>query len=153
MHPSLNFYPYEFKIRLHRNQEEIFDAVRKKYVALTPEEWVRQHIVRFLIQERAVPMGRIQLEKTLKIQTLTKRADVVVYDDFLHPLLIVECKAPEVKISQNVFDQISCYNMALQVKHLIVTNGIQHYYCTINYDTHQCLFAQEIPSYEQMKQL
>ncbi|MDD4848870.1 MAG: type I restriction enzyme HsdR N-terminal domain-containing protein [Bacteroidales bacterium] len=153
MYPSLHFPTYNFTIRTTEIGDEIFDIVRKKYVSLTPEEWVRQHLIRFLIQERAVPMGRIKIEKILKIQTLNRRADVVVYDDYAKPLLIVECKAPQVKINQNVFNQISCYNKALNVNHLIVTNGIDHYYCTINHETRQIQFESDIPMYQELKKL
>lgn len=151
MYPQLQFPPYDFKIRPSAHGNEIYDVVRKKYVALTPEEWVRQHVVSFLIQARAFPSGRIKLEKSLKIQKLSKRADVVVYDDFAKPLLIVECKAPEIKLSQSVFEQIACYNMALHVRYLIVTNGLQHFFCSIDFDTHQCRFEEEIPTYEQLQ--
>lgn len=148
MDEQLHFPAYSFKIRNTANGKEIYDIVRKKYVALTPEEWVRQHVIMYLIEDKGVPIGRIKIEKVLKFNKLYKRADVVVYGDNLNPLVIVECKAPSIKLNTNVFEQIACYNMALKVKHLLVTNGLSHFYCTIDFENNQFTFESNLPSYQ-----
>lgn len=148
---ALNFPQYDFRIRSGIHNAEIFDDVRKKFVKLTPEEWVRQHIVRFLIVERAIPAGRIKIEMPLKIQKLSRRADVVVFDDLAKPILIVECKSSDVKITQDVFEQISCYNKTLHAKYLLVTNGLTNLCCKIDFETNSFFFEKQIPDYLTMK--
>lgn len=150
---KLNFPPSEFKIRIGEKEKEIFDCVRKKYVALTPEEWVRQNMLHFLIENKSVPMGRIKIEMPLKIQKLSKRADMVVFNDFAQPLLMVECKAPEIMITQAVFEQISIYNKAVGAKYLLITNGLTHFFYEIIVDGEKSAyqFKEEIPDYDTMK--
>lgn len=132
-------------------KHQIFDQVRKRYVALTPEEWVRQHFVAYLLSEKGYPQELIANEITIKLNGTSKRCDTVVYDTYLSPLVIVEYKAPSVPITQTVFDQIVRYNMVLKVPYLIVSNGLSHYCCRINYETQTWSFLREIPTYHQVK--
>ncbi|MDL2215342.1 type I restriction enzyme HsdR N-terminal domain-containing protein [Dysgonomonas sp. OttesenSCG-928-M03] len=125
----------------------IWDRIRRKYVALTPEEWVRQHFVNYLITEKYYPESLIANEIQIVLNNQKKRCDTVVYDRALTPLVIVEYKSPDVKITQDVFDQIVRYNMVLKVKYLIVSNGLLHYCCRINYEDLSYEYLPEIPDY------
>lgn len=129
---KLNLPTYSFRFKSKENRLLIFDIVRKKYVVLNPEEWVRQHLLHFLVFDKQYPRSRIAVEKKLVLNGLTKRTDIVVFNRDGSPFLIVECKAPEVAISQNSFDQIARYNTALRGRYLMVSNGLNHYYCKIN---------------------
>jgi diaminopimelate epimerase len=144
---KLNFPTYNFRIKNSENKLFIFDEIRKKFVVLQPEEWVRQHCVQYLIEEKKYPKSLINVEKELKINSLKKRYDIVVYnsDGSIH--LIVECKAPNIAISQATFDQIARYNIALKASYLMVSNGLNHYYCTINDIEKKYRFLKELPSY------
>ena len=124
---KLNLPQYEFKFKMLGQITQIFDIVRKKYTALTPEEWVRQHIIHFLIHEKGFPASLIGVEKGIVFNGLKKRVDILIFDRNAKPFMIVECKAPQVKISQEVFDQASIYNLQLNVKFLLVTNGFKHF--------------------------
>lgn len=147
---SLNLPTYSFKIKSDSDKEFIFDDLRKKYLILTPEEWVRQNFVQFLIRERNYPAGRIVLEKSLKYNRLQKRCDILVFNSENNPAAMVECKAPEVKINAGVFDQIAVYNMTFKVRYLIVTNGIDHYCAEIDFLNAKVTFLDAIPEYEQL---
>jgi hypothetical protein len=144
----LNLPTYRFKLKQQGNRTQIFDAIRKKYVVLTPEEWVRQNFLQYLIQEKKFPASLIAVEAGLKYNQLQKRMDVLVYDKQSNPYLMVECKAPEVKITQDVFDQIARYNMVFKVKYLVVTNGLNHFCCEMDYTTNTYLYLEKIPDYE-----
>lgn len=144
----LNLPDYSFQLETRQGQPCIFDPVRKKFLVLTPEEWVRQNFVQFLIQEKKYPASLIGIEVGLKYNALRKRADVLIYSSAAEPLLLVECKAPSVKISQDTFDQIARYNMQFKVKYLVVTNGLDHYCCEMEYDGPSYRFLKEIPSYQ-----
>lgn len=144
---NLNLPTYPFKLKQDGERVQIFDAIRKKYVVLTPEEWVRQHFVQFLIQEKKYPLSLIAVERSLKYNLLQKRADVLAYNTLGEPYLMVECKAPEVKISQDTFDQVARYNMAFKVKYLVVTNGLQHFCCQMNYTENSYQFLEQIPAF------
>jgi len=144
---ALNLPTYSFKIKSEANSLLIFDEFRKKNVVLTPEEWVRQNFARFLIEERKVPLGRIVIEKSLSINKLTKRCDILIYGNS-DPLLLVECKSPEVKIKQAVFDQIAIYNMHFKLKYLVVTNGLDHYCSKWDEKTGKIIFLEDIPMYD-----
>jgi len=148
---KLNLPEYTFRIREQDSKKQIFDDFRKKFVTLTPEEWVRQNFLRYLVTEKKYPRSLISVESGLKLYQRRKRTDIVVYDNLGKPLMIVECKAPEVLINQNVFDQIVRYNMALQVNFLILTNGLNHYSCTIDYLNQSYQFLKEIPPYSSLK--
>ena len=144
---NLNFPTYSFRLKNSENNTHIFDVIRKKFVVLQPEEWVRQHCIQFLIQEKKYPISLINVEKVVHINGLNKRYDVVVYnpDGSIH--LIIECKAPKVKISQSAFDQIARYNLALKASFLMVTNGLNHYFCTMNHDLESFEFLETLPNY------
>ena len=129
---NLNFPSYKFRIKNSENNTHIFDVIRKKFVVLQPEEWVRQHCIQFLINEKNFPVSLINVEKVVQINGLNKRYDIVVYNSDGSIYLIVECKAPRVKISQSAFDQIARYNLALKASCLMVTNGLNHYFCTMD---------------------
>lgn len=142
---ALNLPTYQFKLKDEDGRVSIFDPIRKKYLLLSPEEWVRQNFVQFLIQERKYPASLIALEVGLKYNQLRKRADILIYNTKGEPLLMVECKAPEVKISQDTFDQLARYNMAFRVKYLVVTNGMDHFCCEMDYSTKGFHYLDMIP--------
>jgi len=147
MMQKLNLPEYSFKIRTVGGKTSIFDSLRKKYVRLTPEEWVRQNFVQFLIAEKKYSPSLIAVEAGVKVNNNPQRADLVIFDRSGNPLLVAEFKAPEVKISQQTFDQIVRYNMQLKVPFLIVSNGMQHYCCRINYAENSYAFLPEIPDF------
>jgi hypothetical protein len=146
----LNLPICDIKVRRNGVKKEIFDPVRKRFVFLTPEEWVRQHFVQFLMNERHVPAMLIGVEVSLKYNGLSKRSDIVVYDRTGQPSLAVECKASSVKIDQKVFDQLARYNMVLNVRYLVVTNGLVHFCCRINREEGTYSFLQDIPPFEML---
>jgi len=129
----------------------IFDQSRRKFVLLTPEEWVRQNCLHFLHFHRNFPMNLLSVEKSFKLNNLILRYDIVAYSKNAKPVLLIECKAPEIKISQQTFDQIAVYNLELKVPYLVVTNGIDLYCCSIDFDNSRFLFLNEIPDYEIIK--
>ncbi|MHC1778474.1 MAG: type I restriction enzyme HsdR N-terminal domain-containing protein [Lentimicrobium sp.] len=147
---TLNFPAYNFRTRHHEGQLQIFDPVRKKYVALTPEEWVRQHLIQYLVNEKQVPLHMMASERGLSINRMTKRFDLVVYNLSGKPALIVECKAPTVALSEDVFFQIARYNLALKVKFLLVSNGLQHLFGVVDYSAGNLVLADMIYSYQQL---
>lgn len=130
---ALNFPKANLKLTKEGETHFVWCIIRKKKLVLTPEEWVRQHVVHFLIEELNIPIGRITSEYTITVNDLTRRCDVVVFDEFGKPKMIIECKAPEVAITENVFYQIAQYNNKLQVDYLMMTNGLNHFYAKINY--------------------
>lgn len=136
-----------FRFKELENKTFIFDDFRKKFVVLTPEEWVRQNFLMYLITELDFPKSLISVEASLKVYQRVKRTDIVVYNNLGNPVLIVECKAPEIKLTEKVFDQIVRYNMALQVNYLVVTNGLDHYCCQIDYEKQTFNFLKTIPNY------
>jgi hypothetical protein len=141
----LQFSSFNFRFKNSENTVAIFDEIRKKFVILTPEEWVRQHVVHHFIIEKKYPKSLINVEKVLKINGLTKRYDVVVFNSDGSIFILVECKAPEVKISQSTFDQIARYNLTLKAQHLMVTNGLNHYFCQMDFEKEQYVFLKELP--------
>ena len=143
--PELNFPSYELRTRQSERKTLVFDIVRKKYVVLTPEEWVRQHVVHFLIQEQGISINKISVEYFLRWNDMQHRCDIVVFDDNFNPLLIVESKSAKIAVSQKVFDQVARYNLNLKVKYLMVTNGLQHFYCLMNYENQSYTFIQDLP--------
>lgn len=143
----LNFPSFNFRFKNSENKTYIFDIIRKKFVVLQPEEWVRQHIVHYLIHFKNYPKSYINVEKKLVINKLTKRYDIVVFNKKGGIELLVECKAPEIDITQEVFDQIARYNLSLKSNYLMVSNGFNHYYCQINYQEEKYRFIQEIPEF------
>ena len=147
---SLNLPPYAPRLSVKNGKTFIFDPLRRKAVALTPEEWVRQHFVRFLITARSYPPERIANEVGINLNSTSKRCDTVVYDDYLKPLVIIEYKAPDITVSKEVFDQISRYNSALRVPYLMLSNGLSHYCCFIDYQTMEYRFLEDIPNYSEL---
>ncbi|WP_405415351.1 type I restriction enzyme HsdR N-terminal domain-containing protein [Maribacter sp. Asnod1-A12] len=143
----LNFPSYTFRVKNSENRTLIFDVIRKKFLVLTPEEWVRQHVVQFLIQEKKYPMSHINVEKQITLNGLKKRYDVVVFKPNGQLHILVECKAPEVSISQMTFDQIAQYNFKLNATYLMVTNGLSHYYCQTDLIAEKYEFMKEIPDF------
>jgi hypothetical protein len=147
---DLNLPRYAHKMRLKDGKRQIYDRLRKKFVALTPEEWVRQNFTQFLLETKGFPSGRTVHEATLNQHGRTKRCDTVVYDDRMQPLVIVEYKAPGVVLTEKTFQQIATYNWALRVRYLIVSNGLSHYCCRVNYEDQRVDFLGEIPDYAEM---
>lgn len=139
------------ELRLCKSDEDnfisVYDILRKKFVALTPEEWVRQHFVHFLINEKKYPQSFMANEVAIRLNGTSRRCDTVVYDRHCKPLMIIEYKAADVCITQTVFDQIVRYNMVLKVKYLVVSNGKSHYICQIDYNTKKYAFLKDIPEY------
>ena len=144
---ELNFTSYAFKLKSSENKTLIFDIIRKKYVVLTPEEWVRQHVLKFLLEEKKYPASLIAVEKQLKLHTRTKRTDIVVYNRKGTPEVLIECKAPSVKITQETFNQIARYNLTANANYLMVTNGLAHYFCQIDAENETYVFLKDIPEY------
>ena len=147
---SLNLPVFDTKINVRNGKNVIFDVIRKRYVALTPEEWVRQHFVHYLVAHKHYPPGLVANEISLTLNGTAKRCDTVVYDRQARPRVIVEYKAPHIEITQAVFDQITRYNMVLKVDYLIVSNGMQHYCCRMDYEHQSYIFLQDIPDYNNL---
>ncbi|MBP1531666.1 MAG: type I restriction enzyme HsdR N-terminal domain-containing protein [Bacteroidaceae bacterium] len=147
---TLNLPPAELKLVQREGQTQVFDILRRRYIKLTPEEWVRQHFVHFLIHHKGYPEGLLANEVSLSLNSTTKRCDTVLYDQTAQPRMIVEYKAPHIELSQRVFDQISRYNIVLRVPYLIVSNGLQHYCCRIDYERGRYEFLREIPQYDEL---
>ncbi len=144
---QLNLPTYQFKLKSSENKQLIFDKIRKKYVVLTPEEWVRQNFVSYLITEKKYPISLIAVEKQLIVNNLKKRFDILIFNTDGLPKIIVECKSPSIKISQDTFDQIARYNLALNAEILVVTNGIEHYYCKVDTKNEKYSFLKDIEQY------
>lgn len=144
----LNFPRYNFRLKNSENKTAIFDPLRKKFIILTPEEWVRQHVIQFLLQEKKFSKSLLNVEKQLKIHQLIKRYDLLAYnpDGSIH--LVVECKAASVKITQETFDQIARYNLSLKANYLMVTNGLQHYFCQMDYQQEKYHFLPDLPDWQ-----
>lgn len=145
---QLNFPSYQFRFKNRENKSLIFDVIRKKFVHLTPEEWVRQHTIQFLLNELKYPKSLINVEKQIQLHQTKKRYDIVVFQSNGSILLIVECKAPSVGIDQQAFDQIARYNLVLESTYLMVTNGLQHYYCKMDMEHARYDFLETIPAYK-----
>jgi len=147
---NVNLPAYPYKIRHVEGKRQIFDPLRRRYVALTPEEWVRQHFVNYLITEKGYPRERLVNEAVIDLNGQIRRCDSLLYDKDLHPLVIMEYKAPSVTINQAVFEQITAYNWALHANYLIVSNGLTHYCCAIDYERHNIRFIETIPAYHEL---
>jgi type I site-specific restriction-modification system R (restriction) subunit len=143
---KLNLPNFEFRLRSLNGRNEIFDAVRKKWLVCTPEEWVRQHFISWLIVEKRFPASNIAIEGGLKLNTLQKRTDIVAFYNG-NPLLLVECKAPEVKISQKTFDQLFRYNSEVKAPYISVTNGLAHIFAHFDVATNAFTFLETLPNY------
>jgi hypothetical protein len=144
---ELNFPKFSFRFKNSENKISIFDVIRKRFIILQPEEWVRQHCIHYLIEVKGYPKSLINVEKELIVNTLRKRYDIVVFnsDGSIH--LIVECKSPSTNINQQTFDQIAQYNLSLNATYLMITNGINHYYCQMDFKKEKYQFLKDIPEY------
>jgi diaminopimelate epimerase len=143
---QLNLPVYPLRLKHNGNSPFVFDEFRSKWLSLTPEEWVRQHFAHYLVQEKKFPKGRMALEYSIQVNKQPRRCDIVYFNEEMAPELIVECKAPDIPINQKVFDQIVRYNFELKVPFLVVTNGIKHFACRIDYKNMKYDFLTEIPS-------
>ncbi|HEU4495851.1 MAG TPA: type I restriction enzyme HsdR N-terminal domain-containing protein [Flavobacterium sp.] len=146
---QLNFPAYKFRFKNSENKIAIFDEIRRKFIVLTPEEWVRQNAVQYLLQEKKYPRSYVNVEKSIKHNGLVKRYDVAVFQPDGKLFLLVECKSASTPISQDTFDQIARYNMALEAAYLMVTNGLDHYFCQMDYKTEKYIFLEELPEFMQ----
>tara|TARA_Y100000815_G_scaffold275726_1_gene316513 strand:- start:51479 stop:51928 length:450 start_codon:yes stop_codon:yes gene_type:complete len=142
---KLNFPTYTFRFKSNENKRMVFDPIRKKFVVLTPEEWVRQHVLQYLIQQKGYSPSLINVEKQLLLNGTKKRYDVVVFNPNGSIFLIVECKAPSIGITQDTFDQIARYNLVTQAQYLMVSNGLEHYFCQMDYQAEQYIFLKQLP--------
>lgn len=153
-HPSairpLNLPPAQLKLKLTERGEEVFDPLRKKWVILTPEEWVRQNFTAYLNSNFDYPAGLMANEIAVSLNGTSKRCDTVVYDRNARPIMIIEYKAPSIQLTQTVFEQIARYNIVLNVKYLIVSNGLHHYCCMADSESGKYKFLREIPSYDSL---
>jgi hypothetical protein len=145
---NLNFPKYNFRFKSNENKTLIFDIIRKKFVVLTPEEWVRQHTIHFLTSEKKYPISHINVEKQLQLNDTVKRYDIVVFNKDGTIKIIVECKAPSIKTNQQTFDQIARYNLVLKSETLMVTNGLEHFFCIMDFINKRYLFLKDLPSYQ-----
>ena len=146
----LNLPQYGIKIGEKDGKRTIFDFLRRKYVTLTPEEWVRQHFTHYLLAHKGSPKGLMGNEVELHVGEKRLRCDTILYNKQNQPQMIIEYKAPTIQIQQKTFDQISVYNLLLHVDYLIVSNGLEHYCCKMDYDNQKYLFLQDIPDYENL---
>tara|TARA_B110000908_G_C10101775_1_gene378928 strand:- start:305 stop:751 length:447 start_codon:yes stop_codon:yes gene_type:complete len=144
---ALNLPKYSLKLKSEGLKTFIFDCIRKKYLVNTPEEWVRQNFIQYLIQEKGYPASLMAVEMGIDVLNTKKRCDIVLYNSLGKPTIIVECKAPSIKIGQDTFDQIARYNLTLNTNYLIVTNGLQHYVCVMDHENKCYHFLEEIPAY------
>ncbi len=148
---NLNFPTYPFNIKRDSDKVHIFDIIRKKWYVLTPEEWVRQHVIWFLIEQKHYPKSLIAVEKGLLVNNLPKRFDVVLYNNHAKPIMLIECKAPEVKIDESTLHQALRYNSIIQAPYLLLTNGIDIYCGHINFSNASFSYLNDIPDYNEMK--
>lgn len=145
---TLNLPPYDVRINEAGGRRRIFDVLRRRYVALTPEEWVRQHFVHFLIGEKGYPQGLLANEVELRLGDKSLRCDTLLYSKEMTPRMIIEYKAPHIKIQQKTFDQVVAYNLLLHVDYLVVSNGMEHYCCRMDYERHSYMFLPDIPAHD-----
>lgn len=149
---QLNLPTYDFKLKKDQDKLLIFDTQRKRYVRLTAEEWVRQHFVHFLIDEKNYPPALLAVEKQIEMNGLKKRCDAILYSNTAIPQLIIEFKAPDCRINQSVFDQVAVYNSKLNVDYFMISNGIEHYFCELDKNNSKYIVGKDIPDYEEFKE-
>lgn len=148
---KLNLPVYDFQHREEDGKPYVLDIFRKKYVMLTPEEEVRQRFARYLMEEKGYPASLMMTEFALKLNEMIRRCDILVHKPAGKPSVLIECKAPEVKISNATFDQVARYNMVFRVKYLMVTNGLKHYCCYLDFETRKVNFLEQIPCYTDLE--
>ena len=149
----INLPSYNAKVRLYNGVKQIFDPIRQKFVALTPEEWVRQHFINYLTADKEYPAGLISVEMLVDVNGMPQRADIVIYNRNSHPVMIVECKAPTVKLTNNAYLQAARYNLALKAHLLVVTNGISHFCSRIDLERKRFTPLSDIPLYQDIEQI
>ncbi len=149
---DLNLPTYRFRYRNVDNQRLILDVFRKKYVRLTPEEWVRQNFLKFLVQEKGYPSALISVEHEFRLNRLSKRCDAVIFSKTGFPVLVIELKSPRVHISQKTFDQVYRYNIQIKAPYLIVSNGLKHYCCKVDFEIGRYTFLADIPTYTELSE-
>ena len=147
---DLSLPAYDFRYTERENKKYIFDIIRKKYVLLTLEEWVRQNFIRYLLEEKGYIQSLVRVEMFFKLNRLSKRADIALFDRNGKPKVLVECKSPKIAISQVVFEQVARYNLSFKVDFLIVTNGMQHFCCKMDYEKKSYTFLKEIPGFDEV---
>lgn len=147
---KLNLPEYDFRYKTEGGMHKVLDVYRKRFVTLTPEEEVRQRFARYLLEEKGFPAALVMTEYALKLNTMSRRCDILIHKPAGTPAVLVECKAPEVKISQAVFDQAARYNLVFKVKYLMVTNGLKHYCCQIDFETQKVDFLSDIPHFQDL---
>ena len=145
---NLNFSEFKMRVKNKENMNFIFDIIRKKWFLLTKEEWVRQHCINFLVYNKQYPISLITIEKKILVNGLTKRYDIVVYSQTAEVIILVECKGYNINIDQDVFDQLSKYNLKLKSKYLMVSNGLSHFFFSINYNLNEYSFIKDLPSHK-----
>ena len=145
---KLNFPPINIKTKIVEGKIQVFDQIRKKYLVLTSEEWVRQHVISYLNLKKDYPLGLMRVEQMITYNSMKTRADLVIYSINGSPEMIVECKSPKVKITQDTFYQIAKYNFKLRVSLLVVTNGLNHFCCSMDYERNEICFLNEIPCFK-----
>jgi len=142
---ELNFPKYSFRFKSSENKLYLFDPIRKKFIFLTPEEWVRQNTIQYLLVEKKYPKSLTSVERVITVKNRLKRYDVVIYNSDGSIFLLVECKAPNVRITQEAFDQIARYNSDLRAEYLMITNGLEHYFCRMDFEKQKYVFLKELP--------
>ena len=142
---KLAFQAYSLITKNSENKRYIFDPIRKKFVILSPEEWVRQHVIRFLLDEKKAPKSWVNVEKQFTLAGLQKRFDIIVFSADGSAQVLIECKAPRVSITQDAFDQVARYNMNFNAQYMMITNGLNHYYCRFDYENQQYHFCKDLP--------
>jgi len=147
---KLNLPDYQFRIKSSDNSDFVFDELRKKYLLLTPEEWVRQNIIKYIIEEKKVPAGLISLEAGVEINSLKRRYDALVHSKSGKPFILIECKAPDVAITKKVFEQITAYNSKIAAPYMLITNGLKHFFLRLHATSGKFIFEQEMPLYTQL---
>ena len=145
---GLNFPEYNFRMRMNGTAKEIFDTVRRRWVIITPEEWVRQHVITWLRETKHFPGSLMAVEKQIKVNGLLRRCDVVCHDARMQPLVMVECKSPDVAITQELFDQAARYNLTVGAKYFLLTNGLRHFCCMMDHEKQQWTFLPELPEWK-----
>ena len=145
---NLNLPAFDYQLKSNENKTLIFDIIRKKYVVLTPEEWVRQHFVNYLISVKNYPVSLIAIEKQIQLHKVTTRFDILIFSNIGKPYILIECKATNVQIGQNTFDQIARYNSEIDAEFLIVTNGLDHFCCQMDFDSKKYIFLNSIPDFQ-----
>jgi type I site-specific restriction endonuclease len=150
MMPPLNFPPFAFTLKEDKGKKLILDPARKKWVALTPEEWVRQHLIRYLSEILGYPVSHMAVEKSLTVNQLTKRADILIYNKQTVPAMLIECKAPEVKLTNDTFAQVSAYNIRYKVPWLLISNGFTHHAAYVNFVKKEIQYLTAIPAYNSL---